>query len=69
MSSSNNNDNQTENKPNNDFKKPINPHEEMENKLPSESDELIIDKKKLEEKNNQNFNKILDNIIQNFILK
>ena len=29
MSSSNNNDNQTENKPNNDFKKPINPHEEM----------------------------------------
>ena len=64
MSSSNNNDNQTENKPNNDDKKSNNPHEETENKLPSESDELIIDKKKLAEKNNQNFNKILDNIIQ-----
>ena len=64
MSSSNNNDNLTENKPNNDDKKSNNPHEETENKLPSESDELIIDKKKLAEKNNQNFNKILDNIIQ-----
>ena len=64
MSSSNNNDKQTENKPNNDDKKSNNPHEETENKLPSESDELIIDKKKLAEKNNQNLNKILDSIIQ-----
>ena len=64
MSSSNNNDNQADNTTNNNDKKSINPHEETENKLPSESDELIIDKKKLEEKNDKNFNKILDNIIQ-----
>ena len=58
MSSSNNNDNQSKNMNNNDDKKL-----ETENKLPSELDELIIDKKKVEQ-NNENFNKILDNIIQ-----
>ena len=58
MSSSNNNDNQSKNMNNNDDKKL-----ETENKLPSELDELIIDKKKIEQ-NNENYNKILDNIIQ-----
>ena len=58
MSSSNNNDNQSKNMNINDDKKL-----ETENKLPSELDELIIDKKKVEQ-NNENFNKILDNIIQ-----
>ena len=63
MSSSNNN-NQLENVPNNEEKKSTQTHEETENKLPSESDELIIEKKKLIEKNKENFDKILDNIIQ-----
>ena len=63
MSSSNNN-NQLENVPNNEDKKSTQTHEETENKLPSESDELIIEKKKLIEKNKENFDKILDNIIQ-----
>ena len=63
MSSSNNN-NQLENVPNNEEKKSTQAHEETENKLPSESDELIIEKKKLIEKNKENFDKILDNIIQ-----
>ena len=64
MSSSNNN-NQSENIPNNNNnKKPTQPHEETENKSPSEKDELILEGKKLIEKNNQNYEKILDNIIQ-----
>ena len=63
MSSSNNN-NQLENVPNNEDKKSTQTREETENKLPSESDELIIEKKKLIEKNKENFDKILDNIIQ-----
>ena len=63
MSSSNNN-NQLENVPNNEDKKTAQTREETENKLPSESDELIIEKKKLIEKNKENFDKILDNIIQ-----
>ena len=63
MSSSNNN-NQLENVPNNEDKKSAQTREETENKLPSESDELIIEKKKLIEKNKENFDKILDNIIQ-----
>jgi len=47
---------------NNNNKKQI--HEEIENKLSSELDELIISKKKLEEQKDKNFDKILDNIIQ-----
>ena len=61
---SSNNNNQLENVPNNEEKKSTQTHEETENKLPSESDELIIEKKKLIEKNKENFDKILDNIIQ-----
>jgi serine/threonine-protein phosphatase PP1 catalytic subunit len=59
--------NQSENiqKNDNNEKNPKNiPHEESENKLSSELDELIIDKKKLEEQKDKNFDKMLDNIIQ-----
>ena len=62
--SSSNNDDRSENIPNNNNKKPTQPHEETENKSPSEKDELILEGKKLIEKNNQNYEKILDNIIQ-----
>ena len=41
---------------NNNDKNQTQPHEETENKLSSELDELIIDKKKLAQKKNQIFN-------------
>ena len=64
MSSSDNN-NQKEKILNNDDKKQKSiTNEEAENKLPSELDELIIDKKKLKEKKNEHLEKVLDNIIQ-----
>ena len=49
---------------NNNDKKQTQPHEETENKLSSELDELIIDKKKLAQKKNKEFDIMLDNIIQ-----
>ena len=58
------NDNQQKNIPNNDDKKQIPPNEETENKLPSELDELIIDKNKLKGKNDENLEKIIDKIIE-----
>ena len=58
------NENQQENIPKNKEKKQISPNEETENKLSSELDELIIDKKKLSKINNDNLEKIIDNIIQ-----
>ena len=62
--SSSTNDNQKDKILNNDDKKPIQPNEETESKLPSELDELIIDKKKIKEKKNEHLEKVLDNIIQ-----
>ena len=58
------NDNQQKNIPNNDDKKQIPPNEETENKLPSELDELIIDKNKIKGKNDENLEKIIDKIIE-----
>ena len=58
------NDNQQKNIPNNDDKKRIPPNEETENKLPSELDELIIDKNKIKGKNDENLEKIIDKIIE-----
>ena len=49
---------------NNNVKKPIPQNEETENKIQSESEKLIIDKKKLADKNNENLEKIIDSIIQ-----
>jgi serine/threonine-protein phosphatase PP1 catalytic subunit len=63
MSTSNNDQSESVSENNND-KKLNKSHEENENKLSSELDELIIDKKKLDEQKDKNFDKMLDNIIQ-----
>jgi hypothetical protein len=62
MSTSNNEQSESISENNNNDKKQI--HEEIDNKLSSELDELIINKKKLDEQKDKNFDKILDNIIQ-----
>ena len=64
MSTSNNEKSESVSENNNNEKKQSQSHEENENKLSSELDELIIDKKKLGEQKDKNFDKILDNIIQ-----
>ena len=63
MSTSNNDQSESVSENNND-KKLNKSREENENKLSSELDELIIDKKKLDEQKDKNFDKMLDNIIQ-----